>query len=265
MRRLIPLLLLISTACEPPADGEVDSGEGPRAGAREPVTPRDPEGRTAEYTLRFDDAHTHRVAVEAVLPTGGDDTVTLMMPVWTPGSYLVREYARHVEDLTATTADGLPLSLVKTTKNRWQVSTDGADPIVLRYGVYAHERSVRTNFVDADLASLNGAPTFITVVDALDRPCDVELEPREGWERCVTGLDRRGDGARFVARDYHELVDSPIVCGSPAVYDFDVEGVPHSLATFEEGEAWQGERAARDVETLVRAQVRFWRVVPYDR
>ena len=117
------------------------------------------------YTLRFPAPDTHYVEVEAELPTSGRQAIELMMAVWTPGSYMVREFARQVEGITATAPDGRPLAIEKVRKNRWRVETGGAPRAVVRYRLYAREMSVRTNFVDAGFAILNGAPTFVTLVD----------------------------------------------------------------------------------------------------
>ena len=81
-----------------------------------------------------------------------------MMAVWTPGSYLVREYARNVEGISAATETGEPLPIEKTVKNRWRIETAEGARVVVRYRVYSREMSVRTNFVDSGFALINGAP-----------------------------------------------------------------------------------------------------------
>ena len=113
------------------------------------------ESQTLEpirYTVSFPAPHTHYIEVEASVPTDGRPQIDLMMAVWTPGSYLVREYARHVEALAATDPARMSLRVEKTRKNRWRVVTGGARTVQLRYRVYAHEMSVRTNWVDEELA-----------------------------------------------------------------------------------------------------------------
>src|SRR5262245_59558286 len=87
------------------------------------------------YTLRFPAPQTHYVEVEAVVPTGGEPTIELMMATWTPGSYMIREFARHLEDVSAASPSGEPLALTKTRKNRWQVATRGVSQAVVRYRV----------------------------------------------------------------------------------------------------------------------------------
>ena len=99
------------------------------------------------YTVSFPDLRSHLIEVAATIPTDGERRVDLMMPVWTPGSYLVREYSRNVESMDARDDQGRTLPLEKTRKNRWRVSASGPS-IHLRYRVYAHEMSVRTDWAD---------------------------------------------------------------------------------------------------------------------
>ena len=109
------------------------------------------------YTLRFPEALHHYVEVEADLPTDGQDNLQVFMPVWTPGSYLVREYARNIDRIDATAPDGTSLVIDKTLKNRWSIATQGHDRVRVTYRLYGWEASVRTNFIEGDFAILNGA------------------------------------------------------------------------------------------------------------
>ncbi|OFW07205.1 MAG: hypothetical protein A3I61_04275 [Acidobacteria bacterium RIFCSPLOWO2_02_FULL_68_18] len=218
------------------------------------------------YTLRFPEPHTHYVEVTAVYPTERQPLVELMMAVWTPGSYMVREYSRHVLALTATGPGGGSLAVEKTDKNRWRIPTGGAPAITVRYRVYAREMTVRTNWVDADFAMLNGAPTFITLADSRPRPHEVAIEAASGWRTSVTGLPEMAGGPhRYRAADYDTLVDSPILVGNPAVHEFTVDGKRHSLVDIGEAGVFDGARAAKDLETLVREHRRTWGSLPYDR
>ena len=220
------------------------------------------------YTLRFPAPHTHYVDVEASVPTGGRRHVELMMAVWTPGSYLVREFARHIEALTARAPDGDPLPVEKSRKNRWRVTTEGADRVVVSYLVYGREMSVRTNWIDADFAMLNGAPTFLTLADeTAARPHDVTLELPANWGQGLTGLMPHpdGDAHTYRANDFDALIDSPIVAGNPTVYEFTVEDTPHLLVNVGESGVWDGLGSAEDVERLTREIYRMWAVMPYDR
>jgi len=218
------------------------------------------------YTLSFPAPQTHYVEVTATVPTGRQPVVELMMAVWTPGSYLVREYERNVEALTASGADGRALDVDKSRKNRWHIATGGAVAITVKYRVYCREMSVRTNWVEADFALLNGAPTFITLADLAPRPHEIIINPAAGWKRSVTALPAlNGGDHRYRAPDYDTLVDSPIVVGNPAVYDFEVDGKKHSLVNVGEGGVFDGARAARDLELIVKEDRRLWGFLPYDR
>jgi predicted metalloprotease with PDZ domain len=218
------------------------------------------------YTLSFPAPQTHYVEVTASVPTGRRADVDLMMAVWTPGSYLVREYARNVEAVTASGPDGRALNVDKSKKNHWRIATGGAPTITLKYRVYSREMSVRTNWVESDFALLNGAPTFITLADLSPRPHEVILNPASGWKRSITALPAMdGSDHRYRAPDYDTLVDSPIVIGNPAVYDFEVDGKKHSLVNVGEAGVFDGARAAKDLETIVREGRRLWGFLPYDR
>ncbi|HEX2253954.1 MAG TPA: PDZ domain-containing protein [Thermoanaerobaculia bacterium] len=230
-----------------------------------------------DYTVRFPERATHRVEVEARYPVpAGAGAVDLMMAVWTPGSYLVREYARQVETLAASTPGGRELSAEKVAKNRWRVATGGGETVVVRYRLYAREMSVRTNFVDAGFAILNGAPTFLTLVEGdgpARRPHRVRVELPEGWSHAVSPLPG-GDGGRgegdsaapvFVAPDFPTLVDSPLYAGNPEIRTLAVEGAEIVLVHEGTGGLWDFDRASRAAEAVAREQIALWGTVPFDR
>ena len=218
------------------------------------------------YTVSFPALHTHYVEIEASIPTDGRAQVDLMMAVWTPGSYLVREYARHVEALAAADPARVPLRVEKTRKNRWRVTTNGAATVWLRYRVYAHELSVRTNWVDEEFALLNGAPTFVTLVESPSRRVhEVRVQLPRSWTRSFSGMPSGIGEHTYIAPDYDTLVDSPILAGNPAVYEFRVSGKPHYLVDFRERGVWNGPQAAQDLAKIADTTARFWGAVPFDR
>jgi predicted metalloprotease with PDZ domain len=224
------------------------------------------ESDAIRYTLRFPAPQTHYVEVEASYPTAGRPFIELMMAVWTPGSYLVREYARHVEDVRVVSPDGEPGLVEKVTRNRWRLATGGRTRVTVHYRVYGREMSVRTNWIESGFAMLNGAPTFLTLVGGLDRPHEVELELPAEWSTAVSGMPSPADRpTTFTAADFDMLVDSPIVAGTPAVHAFEVGGKPHLLVNVNEGGSWDPARAVADVERIVRAHEQFWGGLPYDR
>jgi predicted metalloprotease with PDZ domain len=237
----------------------------PIADAQTPAVATQRAAEPIRYTVSFPAPHTHYAEISATVPTGGRPQIEMMMAVWTPGSYLVREYARHVENVRAA-ASGRTLAVEKSDKNRWRVTTGGAAAVTVSYRVYGREMSVRTNWIEAGFALLNGAPTFLTLADQTTRPHEVIITPAKGWRRSFTGLPAMPGGEhRYRAPDFDTLVDSPILLGNPAVYEFSVDGKPHYLVNEGEAGVFDGARAARDLEAIVREQRRFWGELPYDK
>jgi predicted metalloprotease with PDZ domain len=252
-RRLLAALIYVVITVAPAAA----QNAAPQSASREPI----------QYTLSFPVPHTHYADVAVNVPTSKQPSIELMMAVWTPGSYLVREFERNVEGLAATSPDGRALVVEKTDKNRWRVTTGGAATVSLRYRVYGREMSVRTNWIEAGFALINGAPTFLTLVDGHARPHDLTIAPATGWMRSMTGLPEvPGGGAhRYRAPDFDTLVDSPILIGNPAVHEFVVDGKRHFLVNEGEAGVFDGVRAARDLEAIVREHRRMWGALPYDK
>jgi predicted metalloprotease with PDZ domain len=238
------------------------SGAGlPGAAMPEPIS----------YTLRFPAPQTHYIEVEARVPTDGRPEIELMMAVWTPGSYLVREYSRSVEEVAAATETGEPLPVEKTVKNRWRIATRQAPRVVVRYRVYAHEMSVRNDFVDSSFALINGAATFLTLANDLEhnnrRPHEVRLELPAAWKVSASPLAPLPGGGEhaYVADDFDNLVDSPLYAGNASTYPFEVAGKTHLLVNEGEGSVWDGPRSAADARKIVQTEVDFWGGAPYPR
>lgn len=219
------------------------------------------------YILRIPAPQTHYIEVEATYPTSGRPTVDLMMAVWTPGSYLIREFERHVESMRARDTADRALELEKTRKNRWRVYTGGARTIRLNYRVYANEHQARTDWVEDSFALINGAATYITLLERARRPQEVSLELPPAWSRSVSALSATNGGRanHYRAPDFDTLVDSPIVAGNPAVHAFTVGGVPHALVNVGEAGVWDTARSVRDVARIVEAAKEFWSTLPYQQ
>ena len=219
------------------------------------------------YTVRIPAPATHYLEVDASIPATGQRTLELMLPVWTPGSYLVREFARNLEQVRATSASGAALAVHKTRKNRWAVTNPGSGRITLHYRVYAHERAGRLDWVEDDFALINGAPTYVTIAERAHRPHEVTLVLPGGWMKSVTSLPAAPDGAahHYVAADYDELVDSPIVAGNPQVREFTVLGKVHALVNVGDSTIWNTTRAVADLARIVSAEHRQWGVLPYPK
>lgn len=218
------------------------------------------------HTLRFRAPQTNRFEVTTTVPSAGQQVVELMMAVWTPGSYFVREYSRNVEDFVATAPDGRPLTATKSAKNRWTVTTDGAAVVTVAYRLYAREMTPRHNWVDSSFALINGAPTFMTLRGDTGRPHEVTIVPAQGWARSVTAMPEvSGRPLTYRAATFDELVDSPILVGNPDVDEFVVDGKPISLVTEGSAGLFDRARAVNDLTRLVGAHRTLWGSLPFER
>jgi len=230
----------------------------------DPPPPIELGSAVASYHLSFPEAQAHRVHVSAAATCPAGGALEWWMPTWTPGSYLVREYARQIEQIAAT-VDGIAVPITKVRKNRWSVPCDAEGQVAVDYTVYARSMTVRENFVDPELGMLNGAATYLVPDPAPDGPFTVTLEPAPTWPAVATGLAKqpRPDHT-YAAADLDELVDSPIVLGTIDRRTFSVAGVPHALATVGQPGPWDHAAAAADVQTLTEEIVAFWGQIPYD-
>ena len=155
-----------------------------------------PTRHTAEVTLRF-------------APTG--DTTDVTMPAWCPGSYLIRDYARFVRDLEVRGDDGAPRRATKVDKSTWRIESAGARELTVRYALYGHDQTVRTNHIDATHAFLHGPATFLYPTTHRAAPIEVELAVPAGWS--VTTAMAWEPAKVLIAANIDELYDHPIHAG----------------------------------------------------
>ncbi len=184
-----------------------------------------------EYHLSFDAPHTHYVDVDMHLLGLEQDSVDVKMAVWTPGSYLVREFSRHIDNIQAIGLEGKSLRVQKVNKNTWRVHNGDIQNISIQYSVYAYELTVRTSFVDADFAALNGASIFLYPAEMQNLPSTVHIQPYKDWKQISTALKpvKKGDPYLLKAPNYDILVDSPIGLGNQEITDFNATGIPHRM------------------------------------
>ena len=189
------------------------------------------------------------------------------LPAWIPGSYLVREFARHLQRLAAR-QDGKPVAVHQLDKANWQIDCVPSSPLVLSYEVYAFDNSVRTAWLDSQRGFFNGTSLCLKVhgQEGVGHELDV-VAPKDmpQWE-VATGLapvkvNRRGFGSYFAA-DYDELVDCPVEMGHFFSGEFKAGGVPHRFVVAGASESFDGERLLADAQKICEAQIRFWHERP---
>ncbi|HMJ52716.1 MAG TPA: PDZ domain-containing protein [Polyangiaceae bacterium] len=250
------------------------------------------------HHLSIADAHAHLLAVETTVKRAGGGplpaSLTFFMPVWTPGSYLVREYARHIESLTAS-ADGRPAAHGKIRKNAWQVDTAGASSVTVKYRLYANDISVRTNHADATHAYWNGAATYLGLEEAPSAGARVVVHMPDDWQIATALAEETRNastanphaalqaavsagfphaGRAFVAHTFDELCDAPFECAKLIERSFVAHGKTHRIAAWDNADAravdW--DKIAADSKTIVEAEAKLVagdrpaeQALPYER
>ena len=216
------------------------------------------------YRVQLEEPTGHEIAVSMVIPALPDrEEVTIGMPAWAPGSYLVRDFVRHVYDLEVTDARGRPLPISRADKQHWRIVTGGRAATV-RYRVFAFEETVRTSYFDDRHAYWNGTSLFFYLEGDLARPHEVEVHCPRGW-RVSTALPQvPGRTNVFRAPDYDVLVDSPFEVGTHDLHTFRVEGTRFEVALFGRTNA-DVPRVLADLKRIVTATGRLFGGFPFDR
>lgn len=210
------------------------------------------------FTVSVPKPHTHVLDVEFRIRRGASDPVAseelLVLPVWTPGSYLVREFERHVQDFVATDAKGQSLSWEKINKDTWRIMTNGARDWRATYRVYCNELSVRTSEVNSSHAFWNNATLLMYPAGFLHAPATLHILTPQPWQ-VATGLPPvPGQKNTFRAENFDVLYDSPVEVSNFKTILFEVKGVPHRIVIDGEGN-YDPERMRADVKKIVETEV----------
>lgn len=182
-----------------------------------------------KYKLSFPEAQAHYVDVEIELNGFKEKELELKLPVWTPGSYLVREFARHIEGVQAM-SNSVNTKIEKINKNTWKVANTNGN-LKISYRVYAFELTVRTSFIDESHAALNGSNIFMYVEGYKNLKSEINIVPRDNWKKISCGLEHdKNNLFKLYADNYDVLADSPIEIGNQDIIEFDALGIPHYVA-----------------------------------
>ncbi|CAN5756224.1 PDZ domain-containing protein [soil metagenome] len=214
------------------------------------------------YTLSMPEPHTHLLEVDVRLTSVQQDEIQLVMPSWIPGSYLIREFPRNVQDFSARASSGAQLPWRKVDKNRWLVQTGAAGDVLVHYRIYANELTARTSHLDSSHAHVNGPSVFMYVDGHEDAPLQLHVQAPAEW-RVSTALPEIGSNT-FSARSYDELVDSPLEIGTHELIEWYQHGLPHAFAIW--GRAYHPhERLLQDAREIIDAAARIFGGLPYQR
>ena len=221
-------------------------------------------GPQINYTLTFPEAQAHYIDVEMTISGLQQSTLNLKMPVWTPGSYLVREFSKNIESFAAE-AGGKALAVKKTRKNIWQISNGSAATVKVNYRVYAFELSVRTSLVDNTHAFISTSGVFMYPDGMLHQPSTIHIVPYQGWTKVSTSLETvNNDPFTLHAPDYDILFDSPIEVGNQDVFGFDAGGVKYEIAMCGSGN-YDKDRLIKDIPLIVEKETAIYGENPNKR
>lgn len=225
---------------------------------------------TIHYQVAMPQPQSHLFEVVLHLQGWKLPVLDLKLPVWTPGSYLVREYAKHLQNFSVYTGDS-PLSWRKLSKNHWQVETDveaqtdSNNTITVRYRVFAHELSVRTNHLDATHGYFNGAALFFRIPGLEQQPILVTIVPPFPEWHITTPLPAVPEQRNtFQAADFDTLVDSPFEIGCHELHQFEVLGKSHELAIWGKGNV-DSAKMIPDIQKIIEVEAEIFGGLPYER
>ncbi|AFY39615.1 peptidase M61 domain protein [[Leptolyngbya] sp. PCC 7376] len=218
------------------------------------------------YGVKMPNPHQHLFEVTIQIDNWSKAVLDLKMPVWTPGSYLVREYARHVQDFQAiATAPETPLSWQKQGKNHWQITTDTAETVTICYRVFANELTVRTNHLDNTHGYFNSAALFFFVEGHQNQSFILDIEPpNEAWQINTTLPLLEDSETRFWADNFDVLVDSPVEVGIHESYEFLYADKPHRWVVWGDGD-FDADKAIADTKKIIQVEADIYGGgLPYD-
>ncbi|GBF80124.1 M61 family metallopeptidase [Aphanothece sacrum] len=220
---------------------------------------------TIHYQVAMVDPHCHLFQITLEINNWSDSVLNLKMPVWTPGSYLVREYARYIQDFSAQSTDQAQVLVSeKVSKNHWIINTENINNITVNYRVFANELTVRTNQLDRTHGYFNGAALFYFIPGLEKQPITVKIiVPDLQWNISTALPKVSGSSNQFYASDFDTLVDSPFEIGLHSVYEFEVLGKPHKYAIWGQGNV-NPHKLIEDTKKIIETEAKLYGGLPYD-
>ena len=227
-----------------------------------------PNATTAEVTYRVEarDAHTHLFQVTLTIARPQAQQ-RVSLPVWIPGSYLVREFSKHLSHFTAQQSRG-KIPVIQLDKCTWKIDCSPDKTLVLCYQIYAHDNSVRTAWLDATRGFFNGTSVCLRVEGCAAQTHFIEVvEPAKskGWS-VATGLrahkiNKQGWGT-YSAANYDELVDCPVEMGAFWSGTFTACGIAHRFVVAGALPSFDGVKLLADTQKICEEEIRFWHGKP---
>jgi predicted metalloprotease with PDZ domain len=191
------------------------------------------------YHLSMPQPNSHYFAVKIDVKGNTANTQEFKLPVWTPGSYLVREFSKNLNQVKAIDINNKELVVNKKTKNAWEIQCAGQENFTIFYEVYAFELSVRTPYLDNTHGFVAGAAVFMYSEATKNQPGLLKVYPHQSFKKVSTALPSADFKTElgcfnFTFEDYDQLVDCPIEIGNQQEFDFMAAGIRHRVAMYGE-------------------------------
>ncbi len=217
------------------------------------------------YQIEFDDYRQHLIHV--TLRFVADPTQVLSLPTWIPGSYLIREFSKHIESVRAYDEEGRLLEIQKFEKNKWRVFNTDHELITVEYDVYAYDLSVRGAYVDQTRLYVNPACACLGLEGQEDKAVEVELFLPDELKhfQLATGMASKSlVKGRFTlkAKNYAELIDAPFELAEQTRFGFEANGIPHEFVVSGK-HAMNAARMQQDIEKICATEISMFGSAPF--
>ena len=217
------------------------------------------------YQIEFDDYRQHLIHV--TLRFVADPTQVLSLPTWIPGSYLIREFSKHIESVRAYDEEGRLLEIQKFEKNKWRLFNTDHELITVEYDVYAYDLSVRGAYVDQTRLYVNPACACLGLEGQEDKAVEVELFLPDELKhfQLATGMASKSlVKGRFTlkAKNYAELIDAPFELAEQTRFGFEANGIPHEFVVSGK-HAMNAARMQQDIEKICATEISMFGSAPF--
>ncbi|MGF2879076.1 M61 family peptidase [Acinetobacter johnsonii] len=217
------------------------------------------------YQIEFDDYRQHLIHV--TLRFVADPTQVLSLPTWIPGSYLIREFSKHIESVRAYDEEGRLLEIQKFEKNKWRLFNTDHELITVEYDVYAYDLSVRGAYVDQTRLYVNPACACLGLEGQEDKAVEVELFLPDELKhfQLATGMASKSlVKGRFTlkAKNYAELIDAPFELAEQTRFSFEANGIPHEFVVSGK-HAMNAARMQQDIEKICATEISMFGSAPF--
>ena len=217
------------------------------------------------YQIEFDDYRQHLIHV--TLRFVADPTQVLSLPTWIPGSYLIREFSKHIESVRAYDEEGRLLEIQKFEKNKWRLFNTDHELITVEYDVYAYDLSVRGAYVDQSRLYVNPACACLGLEGQEDKAVEVELFLPDELKhfQLATGMASKSlVKGRFTlkAKNYAELIDAPFELAEQTRFSFEANGIPHECVVSGK-HAMNAARMQQDIEKICATEISMFGSAPF--